>query len=178
MEGRFGREKTSFVPTDPQPDGIDWMGLLKGLLEIRFTDTTVDTVLQLCANAAIKHVEAVTGRVIRAGVMTVSYEAWVGKFQIPFLPCNSFANVTDLDGADLDFKRSGNWLTIDAADGCKLIYASGYGDDCPEDLQLAVLKVALTQYEIRSNVAIGTISGKIPGNAEELIEPYILNQES
>jgi hypothetical protein len=177
MEGRYGRNKT-FTPDAEQPDGIDWLAQLKGLLEMRFEDKVTDTTLLFCLDSAFEHVENVTGRVIRTGTMVVEYEAWVGRFPLPFLPCNEFTDVNDLDDEPIDYTQKGSTLTIKAADGCKIIYAAGYGDSCPKALQMAVLKTALTMYEVRSNIAIGTISSVLPQGANELMEPYILNQES
>jgi len=177
MQGRYGREKT-FTPDEEQPDAIDWLSSLKGLLEMRYEDKVTDTTLTLCMDAAIEHVEEMTGRVIRAGTMSVTYEAWVGKFPFPFLPFVELVSVDDLDGDELDYTQKGSTLEIEAADGCKIVYVAGYGDNCPKPLQMAVLKTALTMYEIRSNIAIGTISSVLPQSADSLMEPYILNQES
>lgn len=177
MQGRYGREK-SFTPDEEQPDEIDWLALLKGLLEIRYEDAITNNTLTLCVDAAIEHVEEMTGRVIRVGTMSVSYEAWVGKFPFPFLPLVELVSVEDLDGVELDYTQKGSTLDIDAADGCEIVYTAGYGNNCPKPLQMAVLKTALTTYEVRSNIAIGTISSVLPQSAYSLMEPYILNQES
>jgi hypothetical protein len=177
MQGRYGRAK-SFTPDTNQPTGIDWLGRLKGLLEIRFDDPTTDQTLDVCLGAAIAHIENLTGRVIRVGTIAVSYECWVGKFPLPFLPMLAFTGVEDLDGVDITYTRKGQLLDMVAADGCVITYTAGYGDTCPEPLQLAVLKTALTNYELRSNIAIGTISSVLPNSAEDLAASYILDQES
>lgn len=177
MDGRYGREKT-FTPDAEQPTGIDWLGQLKGFLEMRFEDKVTDATLMLCIDAAIEHVEEMTGRVIRVGTMAVTYEAWVGRFPFPFLPFKELVSADDLDGDELEYTQKGSTLNVKAADGCKIIYTSGYGDSCPKPLQMAVLKTALTMYEIRSNIAIGTISSVLPQSADSLMEAYILNQES
>lgn len=177
MQGRYGRNK-EFTPDAQQPTGIDWLGQLKGLLEIRYEDKVTDTTLILCIDAAIEHVEEMTGRVIRVGTVAVTYEAWVGRFPFPFLPFKELISVDDLDGDELDYTRSNNMINIAAADGCKIVYTSGYGNSCPKPLQIAVLKTALTMYEVRSNIAIGAISSVLPQSADTLMEPYILTQES
>lgn len=175
--GRFGRIKR-FVPSVEQPTGIDWLGKLKGLLEIRFEDYEIDKTLLLCLNAAFCYVEDATARLLRVGTVEVEYEYWVGRFPLPFLPVTSLTSVTDLDAVALSYTRKGSNYELTAPDGCIIAYEGGYGDSCPEGLQLAVLKYALTQYEIRSNVAIGTISTAIPQGADMLLEPYITNQDA
>lgn len=178
MQGRYGRYK-SFTPTVPQPTGVDWLGKLKGLLEMRFEDATTDATLADCISAAIEHVEECTGRVIRVGTMRVEYEAWSGRFGLPFLPFVSGLTVKKWDGTtDIAYTKEGNNLTIDAPNGCVITYQAGYGASCPPLLQMAILKTALTMYEIRSNVAVGTISNNIPQNADELMEAFVNNQDS
>ena len=177
MTGRYGRHKT-FTPATVQPTGIDWLGKLKGLLEIRFEDAVTNETLSDCLNAALEHVENFTGRVIRTGLMRVEYECWIGLFSLPFLPFVSTLAVTDLDDAVLLHAKSSNSVLINAPNGCVLTYQAGYGDTCPPALQMAVLKTALTYYELRSNVAIGTISNLLPQGAEDLMEAFIIIQDS
>ena len=175
--GRFGRIKR-FVPSVEQPTGIDWLGKLKGLLEIRFEDFETEKTLQLCLDAAFDYVEDATGRLIRVGTIEAEYEYWVGRFPLPFLPVSSLTSVTDLDAAALTYTRKGAQYELTAPDGCIITYEGGYGDACPQGLQLVVLKYALTQYEIRANVAIGTISAAIPQNADMLLESYVIVQDA
>lgn len=177
MDGRYGREKT-FTPNTEQPTGIDWLGQLKGLLEMRFEDKVTDTTLMLCIESAIEHVEETTGLAIRVGTMSVTYEAWVGRFPFPFLPFKELTSVEDLDGDELDYTQKGGTLDVKAADGCRIVYTSGYGNSCPKPLQMAVLKTALTMYEIRSNIAIGTVSSVLPQSADSLMELFVITQDS
>lgn len=174
--GRFGRVKR-FTPNVDQPTGIDWLGKLRGLLEIRFDDFEVERTLALCLNAAFCYAEEATGRLIRVGTVEVEYEYWAGRFPLPFLPVNLLTSITDLDGVAIDYTRKGAQYEFTAPNGCIITYAGGYGDTCPEGMQLAVLKYALTQYELRSNVAIGTISTATQG-ADMLLEPYIISQDA
>lgn len=178
MDGRFGRNKDSFTPSAEPVSTLNLLERLKGLLEIRFDDTVVNQTLKLCLASAIEDVEEITGRMIRVGTIIVSYECWVGRFPLPFLPYTAVTSVKDWDDVAIEYTQKGQTLTIDAPDGCKITYTGGYGDSCPAPLQMAILKKAVTAYELRSNIAIGTISSKIPESADELMEKYILTQES
>ena len=175
--GRFGRIRR-FTPSTDQPTGIDWLGKLRGLLEIRFDDFEIERTLNLCLTAAFDYVELATGQLIRTGTVQVEYEYWVGRFPLPFLPVNTLTSITDLDGVAIEYTKKGSTYELTASDGCVITYTGGHGDNCPEGLQLAVLKYALTQYELRSNVAIGTTSTAIPQGADMLLEPYIISQDA
>lgn len=79
------------------------------------------------------------------------------------------------DGQSWD--NSGNRSKL----GTRIRFVCGYGataasgstaGSVPEDLVLAMKRIILTNYEVREEIALGTIAAKIPIDAQVLLAPY------
>ena len=57
----------------------------------------------------------------------------------------------------------------------EVVYVAGYGSasaDIPQPIKEAILKIVETNYDLRGNVVVGSISSELPNSAKALIHGY------
>lgn len=145
------------------------LDLAKSYLEIDYPDK--DEVIELILDAALERVEGDCGISITPKKVTLRAEYWVGQHKLPYGPVTSIESVSTLPD---NMALAINGLTLPntrAPYGLMAVYSAGM-ISVPYGLKLAILKEAATQFEVRENIAIGTISSKIPGTYESYIARY------
>lgn len=79
---------------------------------------------------------------------------------------------------DAIVKISTYWVTSldENTSTVRVEYKAGYGDTSteplPDELKLAILKQVATDYELRENIAVGTISTVLTNDSKSLAAPY------
>lgn len=154
------------APGVSNPVGLD---LAKSYLEIDYPDK--DEVIQLLLDAALEKVEGDCGISITPKTVTLTAEYWVGQHKLPYGPVKSIESVTTLPDNVLVSTNGLTPINARAPYGLMAVYKTGM-TKVPYDLKLAILKEAATQFEVRENIALGTISSKIPGTYESYIARY------
>lgn len=145
------------------------LDLAKSYLEVDYPDK--DEVIRLLLDAALDKVETDCGISITPKTITLQAEYWVGVHKLPYGPVRSIESVTTLPDNVLVSTNGLTPINARAPYGLMAVYTAGM-TTVPYALKLAILKEAATQFEVRENIAIGTISSKIPGTYESYIAAY------
>ena len=138
----------------------------ESLSNFTFDDTLISTMI----TAARKKMEAWCGVSIVDHTWKVMFKNEAGDFEYPYGPVQAFTSLAYKDGTAVGSSAIYNYgydfwhLESPNADKMTAIYEAGY-EDCPEELELAILQCVAHWYENR-------VVAEIPGIAKATASTY------
>ncbi|MCF0074034.1 hypothetical protein LZD49_26365 [Dyadobacter sp. CY261] len=145
------------VETGDEPVSLD---LCKAHLEIR--SGSHDVLLQTLIIAARKQVEKFLSVTLVASTITARWEE-LTTVEIPYGPVKTVTSVQDKDGGDASHTIEGLVpgfpdIKADRSAPTVIVYEAGY-EQVPEDIQLAIIKLATDNFEQRTGVDVSGAAG-------------------
>ena len=172
------QDTTVAAPTEPVT-----LGEMKDYLRLEgFVDTDEstteslsdfdfdDTLIQMMITAARKKLETWCGVSITEHTWKVMFKNEAGDFEYPYGPIQSFTSLTYKGGTAVGssaiYNRGYDFWHLESpnADKMTAIYVAGY-EDCPEELELAIMQCVAYWYENR-------VVGELPGIAKATASPF------
>jgi uncharacterized phiE125 gp8 family phage protein len=163
---------------------------------LRVDHNDEDNIIDLYLKAATRSCELFTGRAFVTQRWMLVLDNFPPQIQVPKPPLQTVVSFVydDAGGVEtqimenteffVDNVNEPGWIVpvnstwptpIDAINSVRVTYDAGYGEDeMPDDIRAAILLTIGTFYEHRETQVVGTIAGKLPFGAEQLLRQYLV----
>lgn len=151
----------------------------------RITTSDDDALLSMLIEAMIDMAEKYAGITLRRKEYTFEFQNYGNTIQLPYGPHVSIDAVrTKLDGTETTLDASDYFVTgqdhktLNVKETFKnqqieVDVTAGYGaSDVPAQIQLALYKAVLSNYEDRQDLIGGTIVATLPNNSKAMLNQY------
>ena len=150
---------------------------------MRIDDENESHIISRLVESAIEEAEKFTSLAIRENLYHIFYESYAKKIKLPVAPVQQIIKVYQVTETgkkelilDTDFLITGvfeKWVNFNGypAGSLEIVCKCGYSK-IPVNLQTNILKIAITNYENREDIVIGTVQAKLDSASMKSLAKY------